>query len=99
MKFVIQSKPLIFYESVLQRILLNDIKMEPSELSTPSGEDCLGHEGTLGLLESWREILSERQVKADDEIRNNTITVSVGPQFEADITRSENEKIYFTKSF
>ena len=63
--------------------------MESSELSavTPTGEDCLGHEGTLNLLESWREILRERQLKDDDEIRNNTITVSVGPQFEADIAR------------
>ena len=52
-----------------------------------TGEDCLGHEGTLNLLESWREILRERQLKDDDEIRNNTITVSVGPQFEADMSR------------
>ena len=73
--------------------------MESSDLSagTPTGEDCLGHEGTLKLLESWREILRERQVKTDDEIRNNTITVSVGPQFEADITRSE--KIYIFCKF
>ena len=64
--------------------------MELRELHSrsSSGEDCLGHEGTLNLLESWRKILRGRQVKADDEIRNNTITVSVGPQFEADITRS-----------
>ena len=62
--------------------------MESAKLSfgSQAREKCLGHEGTLNLLESWREILSERQVKADDEIRNNTITVSVGPQFEADIT-------------
>ena len=64
--------------------------MESAKLSfgSPAGEECLGHEGTLSLLESWRKILRERQVKADDEIRNNTITVSVGPQFKAsDITR------------
>ena len=62
--------------------------MESTELSaeTPTGEDCLGHEGTLKLLESWREILRERQLKDDDEIRNNTITLSVGPQFEADLS-------------
>ena len=42
-------------------------------------EKCLGHGGTLGLLESWREILAERQVRDDDEINNNIITVSVGP--------------------
>ena len=73
--------------------------MELSELSSrsPSGAECLGHEGTLKLQESWKEILRERKVKTDDEIRNNTITVSVGPQFEADITRSENRKIYLTK--
>ena len=61
--------------------------MEFSKLSTrfTAVEDCLGHEGTLKLLKNWKEILRERQVKADDEIRNNTITVSVGPQFEADI--------------
>ena len=59
--------------------------MESFEL--PSREECLGHEGTLKLLESWREILRERQLKDDDEIRNNTITVSVGPQFEADMSR------------
>ena len=58
-------------------------KMELSEVS----EKCLGHKGTLNLLESWREILEERQVKDDDEISNNTITVSVGPQFEGDISR------------
>ena len=75
--------------------------MELRELHSESlaVEECLGHKGTLGLLENVREILSERQVKADDEIRNNTITVSVGPQFEADITRSENRKIYLTKKF
>ena len=55
--------------------------MESSELLSSVGE-CLGHEGTLNLLESWREILRERQLKDDGEIRNNTITVSVGPQFE-----------------
>ena len=56
-------------------------------MESSPGEYCLGHEGTLKLLESWREILRERQLKDDDEIRNNTITVSVGPQFEADIAR------------
>ena len=62
--------------------------MELPELSSrsPSGAECLGHEGTLKLQESWKEILRERQIRDDDEIRNNTITVSVGPQFEADIT-------------
>ena len=62
--------------------------MEPSELSSRSstGEECLRHEETLNLLESWREILEERQVMGDDEISNNTITVSVGPQFEGDIS-------------
>ena len=61
--------------------------MELPELSSrsPSGAECLGHEGTLKLQESWKEILRERRVRDDDEIRNNTITVSVGPQFEADI--------------
>ena len=39
------------------------------------------------MLERWREILREREVKDDDEISNNTITVSVGPQFEGDISR------------
>ena len=71
---------------------------EPSPRFSSTGENCLGHEGTLKLLESWREILREIHLKTDDEIRNNTITVSVGPQFEADITRSENRKIYLTKS-
>ena len=52
-----------------------------------SGEKCLGHEGTLNLSESWREILEKRQVRDDDEINHNTITVSVGPQFEGDISR------------
>ena len=61
---------------------VGDIKMELSEIS----KKCLGHEGTLNLLESWREILRERQVRDDDEISNNTITVSVGPQFEGDIS-------------
>ena len=51
--------------------------MKPS-----TGENCLGHEGTLKLLKSWNAILGERQVKDDDEINHNTITVSVGPQFE-----------------
>ena len=55
-----------------------------------SGEKCLGHEGTLHLLESWREILEERQVRGDDEISRNTITVSVGPQYEGEISRNEN---------
>ena len=61
--------------------------MEFSKLSTrfTAVEDCLGHEGTLKRLKNWKEILRERQVKADDEIRNNTITVSVGPQFKGDI--------------
>ena len=56
-------------------------------MESSPGEGCLGHEGTLKLLESWREILRERQLKDDDEIRNNTITLSVGPQFEEDIAR------------
>ena len=60
--------------------------MESYELSPRSstGEQCLGHEGTLNVLESWREILRVRQLRDDDEISNNTITVSVGPQFEGD---------------
>ena len=53
-----------------------------------SGEKCVGHEGTLNLLESLREILEERQVRDDEEISRNTITVSVGPQYEGD--RSSN---------
>ena len=67
--------------------------METSELPSTSsaGEDCLSHEGTLKLLESWREILRERQVRDDDEISNNTITVSVGPQFEGDIPRIDKK--------
>ena len=47
---------------------------------------CLGHEGTLNLLQNCRAILEERKVRDDDEISNNTITVSVGPQFEGDIS-------------
>ena len=69
--------------------------MESSKLSprSSSGEDCLGHEGTLNLLERWREILRERQVRDDDEISNNTITVSVGPQFEGDISRIDQRTL------
>ena len=67
--------------------------MESLELSprSSSGEDeeCLGHDGTLNLLESWREILVERQVRNDDDINHNTITVSVGPQFEGDMSISK----------
>ena len=75
--------------------------MESSKLSPRSstGEKCLGHEGTLNLLETWKEILEERQLRDDDEISSNTITVSVGPQFEGDISKSENirfiVKLYF----
>ena len=65
------------------------IKMEISSRSS-SGEECLGHDETLNLLESWRETLGERQVKDENESNNNTITVSVGPQFEADISSSFN---------
>ena len=57
--------------------------MKPS-----TGENCLGHEGTLKLLKSWNAILGERQVKDDDEINRNTITVSLGPQFEGLMFRS-----------
>ena len=65
--------------------------MESSKLSPRSstGEECLGHEGTLNLLETWKEILEERQVRDDDEINHNTITVSVGPQFEGDMSRED----------
>ena len=68
---------------------VDDIKMESSELSPTfsAEENCLGHEGTLHVQESWREILVERQVRDDDEISNNTITVSVGPQFEGELSR------------
>ena len=74
---------------------VGDIKMESSKLSPRSstGEECLGHEGTLSLLERWREILGERQVKDDAEISNNNITVSVGPQFEGDISRCLNNGV------
>ena len=60
------------------------MKMETCELLSRSlpREKCLGHDGTLNLLESWREILEERQIRDDDEISKNTITISVGPQFE-----------------
>ena len=57
---------------------VGDIKMDLYDIS----RKCLGHEGTLNLLENWREILRERQVRDDDEISQHTITVSVGPQFE-----------------
>ena len=60
---------------------------EPSPRFSSTRENCLGHEGTLTLVESWREILRERQVRDDAEISNNTITVCVGPQFEGDISR------------
>ena len=65
--------------------------MESCELSpiSSTGEKCLGHEGTLALLESWKEILRERKVKDDAEINNNNITVSVGPQYEGNIPRIE----------
>ena len=63
--------------------------MESPDLPSRSSavEECLGHDGTLKLLEKWREILGERQVRDDDEINRNTITVSVGPQFEGDMSR------------
>ena len=66
-----------------------DIDMDSSKLSprSSSGENCLGHEGTLHVQETWREILVERKVRDDDEINHNTITVSVGPQFEGDMSR------------
>ena len=66
--------------------------MESTEPSASSSnpEECLGHEGTLNLQNSWREILRGRQIKADEEINNNTITISVGPQFEGDMSRIEN---------
>ena len=72
---------------------VGDLKMESFELSSRSstGEKCLGHEGTLNLLESWREILRDRQVRDDAEISNNNITVSVGPQFEGDMSRSDDD--------
>ena len=66
-------------------VLHRNSKMELSSRSLP-GEDCLNHDGTINLLESWREILRERQVRDDAEISNNTITVSVGPQFEGNIS-------------
>ena len=67
---------------------VSHIKMESSELSSrySTEEKCLRHEETVNLLESCRKILEERQVRDDDEISNNTITVSVGPQFEGDIS-------------
>ena len=72
--------------------------MESPDLPSRSsaGEECLGHAGTLKLLESWREILGERRVRDDDEINRNTITVSVGPQFEADISRIQIKENRFT---
>ena len=64
--------------------------MESPDLPSRSsaGEECLGHDGTLKLLESWREILRGHHVKADSEISHSTITVSVGPQYEGNISRS-----------
>ena len=60
--------------------------MELKEMSRSRPESmeksCLGHYGTLKLLERWKKILSERQIVGDDNIRNNHITVNVGPQFE-----------------
>ena len=71
--------------NIIEQVVVK--KMESFELSAGFSfvQNCLGHEGTLNLLERWREIRRERQLKDDDEIRNNTITVNVGPQFEADI--------------
>ena len=73
--------------------------MELSQLTSrpPAGvkEECLGHEGTLNMLESWREILRDRQVRDEAEISQNSITVSVGPQFEGDISKSENINISY----
>ena len=78
-----------------------EIKMESSEFSSRSsaGEKCLGHEGTLDLLERWSEILGERQVRDDDEISNNTITVSVGPQFQENIPEYQYSSVKYVKSF
>ena len=59
--------------------------MELKEISRPRsnhGEGCLGHDGTLKMIESWEKILSERQTVGEDVIRNNKITVNVGPRFE-----------------
>ena len=69
---------------------LENVPAIKMEISSSSGEECLGHDETLNLLESWRETLGERQVKDENESNNNTITVSVGPQFEADISSSFN---------
>ena len=57
--------------------------MELSEII----EKCLGHDGTLDMMESWREILEERQVRDDAEINKNNIIVCVGPQYEGVISK------------
>ena len=73
------------------------LEIDSSELASGSsaGRECLGHDGTLKLLASWREILGERQVRDEDEMNNNTITVSVGPQYEGDMSESEIIGSYF----
>ena len=73
--------------------------MEISELSSSAEDKCLGHDGTLNMLQSLRKILAERKVKDDEEISTNTITVSVGPQFEGDISRIYVNKVVIKRSF
>ena len=46
----------------------------------PPGLDCLGHNGTLNLRESYERILQDREVTED--ISKNTITVNIGPQYD-----------------
>ena len=75
--------------------------MESSELSSrySTEEECLRHEETLKLLESWKKTLEDRHVIDDDEMSNNTITVSVGPQFEGKTSRiAEYQYSYVKKS-
>ena len=69
---------------------MTEIEMDPMSRSEQRAE-CLEHEGTRQVQERYSEILQDRQVKSEEDINTNTITVNAGPQIKGDISSREGK--------
>ena len=64
---------------------MTEIELDPLYRSEQRAE-CIEHEGFLRVQEIYAKILQDRQVKSEEDINRNTITLNAGPQKKGDIS-------------